>query len=156
MGPALPAIVTVERLAGRVGTVEIVDDPENLKGRLYKKRRQTSARRQVDWSVVGKCDEIVMLERRAQTFPVGRGAVNEDRPEALWLGRLGKRGEGRLQHHRLLARNCKERRHEGIAVRDRQDREMDLRHRHDVEEIRWLGDRQLATSWQCVDAGKIG
>jgi len=93
VGPALPAIVTVERLAGRVGTVEIVDDPENLKGRLYKKRRQTSARRQVDWSVVGKCDEIVMLERRAQTFPVGRGAVNEDRPEALWLGRLGKRGE---------------------------------------------------------------
>ena len=49
------------QLAGRAGTVEIVDDPENLKGRLYEKRRQTSVRRQMNWSLVGKCDEIELL-----------------------------------------------------------------------------------------------
>ena len=33
---------------------------------------------------------------------------------------------------------------------------MDLRNRHDMEEIGWMDDRELAASWQRIDTVKIG
>ena len=150
VGSALPTTVTLRRLAGGTSTVEIVGDCENLKGRLHKKRSQTSIWRRVDWSLVGKRDEIVVLERRGQRRLLHRLAAHQDFPEALRLRRIGECRKSRLQRYRLLALDRKEGRHEDPSALDREDRKVDLRHRLDMEEIGWMGDRQLAAAWQCI------
>src|SRR6516162_702163 len=68
------------QLAGRAGTVEVVDDPENLKRGPCEKRRQTSVRRQMNWSLIGKYDEIELFEHRRQRVPIRRLAAGQDCP----------------------------------------------------------------------------
>jgi len=89
VGPALPAIVNRVRLAGGTGTVGIVDDRENLKGRLGKTRHQASIRRYPDRSFIGKREEIVMFERCGQRPPVRGLATHQECPETLRLRRSG-------------------------------------------------------------------
>jgi hypothetical protein len=73
----------------------------------------------------------------------------------LWLCGFGKCCEIRLQRNRLLAGNREKARHKGLLAGDRQGREMDLRHRHDMKEIRRMGDRELGASRQQIEAGDV-
>ena len=76
----MPSIATRRRLAGAAGTVEIAADCKNLKGRPQKKRHETAIRRQMNWLLVGKRDEIELFEHRGQRPPVRCLAARQDCP----------------------------------------------------------------------------
>jgi hypothetical protein len=80
VGPTLPGGALRQRLTGRAGTIEVAADCENLKGWPYKKRLQTSVRRQPDWSLIGKNDEVELFERRGQSLRTYSFAADQLRP----------------------------------------------------------------------------
>src|SRR6516162_1758583 len=80
VGSALPAAVILPQLAGGAGTVEIASDCKNLKGRPQKKRHETAIRRQMNWLLVGKRDEIELFEHHGQRLPVRCLTPGQDCP----------------------------------------------------------------------------
>src|SRR6267142_2175432 len=115
----------VVRLGG-ADAASLVDHGENLKGRLHEEWRQTRILRDMDRPLVGERYEIEIAERERQTRPLGSTAGNERRPKELRLRRRGKRGQGRLQHHRLLTWDREQGRDKSVAASDRQRCDVNL------------------------------